>query len=87
MTKTLAIIAALSLALAAGSADAASKCRDAKGKFIKCPPAAAAPAATTPTTTTTTTRKSSMASTTTKRCVKGKACGNTCISVKDVCHK
>jgi hypothetical protein len=22
-----------------------------------------------------------------KKCVKGKACGNTCISVKDVCHK
>jgi hypothetical protein len=22
-----------------------------------------------------------------KKCVKGKACGNSCISVKDVCHK
>ena len=42
-------IIALGLALAvttfAGSASAASHCKDAKGKFIKCPPAAAASAA------------------------------------------
>jgi len=82
MTKTLAIIAALSFALAAGSADAKS-CRDAKGLFTKCEAAAAAPAATT----TTTTKMSSTKSATVKHCVKGKPCGNTCISVKDVCHK
>ena len=42
-------IIALGLALAvttfAGSASAATHCKDAKGKFIKCPPAAAASAA------------------------------------------
>ena len=46
MHRTLATIAAFILALAvAGSADAAAKqCRDAHGKFIKCPPTANAPA-------------------------------------------
>ena len=46
MHRMLATIAAFALALAvAASADAAAKqCRDAHGKFIKCPPAASAPA-------------------------------------------
>ena len=44
--RTLALVAALSTAVA-GSALAAAPCKDAKGKFIKCPPPAAAkPAAT-----------------------------------------
>jgi hypothetical protein len=38
-------IAVLVIATIAGSAIAAAPCKDAKGKFIKCPPAAAAPAA------------------------------------------
>ena len=39
------LIAATAAALFTGVADAkAAPCRDAKGKFIKCPPAATAPA-------------------------------------------
>lgn len=41
MKKFMLIIAALALPVAAHAAP----CKDAKGKFIKCPPAAAAPAA------------------------------------------
>ncbi len=38
------LIAVTAAALFAGAADAkATPCRDAQGKFIKCPPAAAAP--------------------------------------------
>jgi len=45
MRKTIALAATLALTLSAASASfAAAPCRDAKGKFIKCPPAAAAPA-------------------------------------------
>lgn len=69
MFKTLAIAATLTLL--AGAADAKS-CRDAKGKFMKCPPAAAAPM--------TPAKKA-------PNCKKGKLCGNSCISMKDVCHK
>lgn len=42
MSRTLAAIIAAAFALSAFSADA-KPCRDAKGKFTKCPPAAAAP--------------------------------------------
>lgn len=42
-TTVLAIIAAFALSGLATGADAAKQCRDAKGKFTKCPPAAAAP--------------------------------------------
>ena len=43
MVRTFALVTALAVALTAGAADAAAqKCRDAKGKFIKCPPPAAA---------------------------------------------
>ena len=41
MKRTIALLAALALS-AAFSAEAAAPCRDAKGKFIKCPPPAAA---------------------------------------------
>jgi hypothetical protein len=34
---------AICLSYAGGASAAAQQCRDAKGKFIKCPPAAAAP--------------------------------------------
>jgi hypothetical protein len=40
MSKTLALV--IALAVSATAAQAAEKCRDAKGKFMKCPPAAAA---------------------------------------------
>jgi len=40
MTRTLALAAALAMVLS--STGNAAACRDAKGKFIKCPPAAAA---------------------------------------------
>ena len=72
----LAAIAALAFA---GTADA-KQCKDATGKFIKCPPAAAA---TTPTATPAATATTS----TPPKCVKGKVCGKTCIAVDKVCHK
>ena len=118
-TLVLAAIAALAFASAAD----AKSCKDAAGKFVKCPaPAvAAAPAKVgsvktdTKTakcrdakghyakcTTTTTTavmpaapasapmpNTASMAAPGKKapHCVKGKACGNSCIKATDVCHK
>lgn len=42
MKLTLGILAALALAASSFSAEAAAPCRDAKGKFIKCPAAASA---------------------------------------------
>ncbi|MCK5909317.1 MAG: hypothetical protein KAG62_05150 [Caulobacter sp.] len=45
MSKSLSLAFALAIALSSvGAANAAAPCRDAKGKFIKCPPPAAAPA-------------------------------------------
>lgn len=44
MRRTLALAAAALLTLAVSSPSFAAQCRDAKGKFIKCPPAASAPA-------------------------------------------
>lgn len=47
--KTMILVAALSLLVAAsggGQALAATQCRDATGKFIKCPTVAVTPAAT-----------------------------------------
>jgi hypothetical protein len=75
------VLAAIAALAFAGTADA-KQCKDAKGKFIKCPPAAAVttPAATPAATTTTTTS-------TPPKCVKGKVCGKTCIAVDKVCHK
>ena len=74
------IMLAVVLAMAGGVADAKS-CKDAKGKFIKCPTAAASSAP----------AMSSMAAASStkppKHCVKGKACGNTCIAMTDTCHK
>jgi hypothetical protein len=43
MRRSLAFLAAVSL-LAAGTGAFAAPCKDAKGKFIKCPAPAAAPA-------------------------------------------
>ena len=46
MRRSLAIAAVLSLGLGGLAAPSlAAPCKDAKGKFIKCPPVAAAPAA------------------------------------------
>lgn len=77
------LMLAVILAMTAGAADAATQCKDpTTGKFVKCPTAAAmssAPA------------KSSMTAMSSskppKKCVKGKACGNTCIAKSDTCHK
>jgi hypothetical protein len=44
MRPSLTFIAAVSLLVSAAGAQAAAPCRDAKGKFIKCPAAASAPA-------------------------------------------
>ena len=77
------VIVAFAASLATG-AGAADKCRDAKGKFVKCPtPAAAAakPASATAGATTAASGGSGPV------CKKGKRCGNACISVKDTCHK
>jgi hypothetical protein len=83
MLRTLALVVALSAtasaAFSAPALDAKGKCRD-NGKFVAASMCAApaAPAAS----------ASSMTSGAhPKKCVKGKACGNTCISVKDTCHK
>lgn len=43
MSKTLSLAIAFAVAFSSATY-AAPPCRDAKGKFIKCPPAAAAPA-------------------------------------------
>ena len=39
------LVAAATLAMLAGTASIAAPCKDAKGKFMKCPPAKPAPAA------------------------------------------
>jgi hypothetical protein len=75
MLRTLAIAAALTLLAGAASAqkiDAMGKCHDAKGRM-------AAMSVCTPATTPTAKKA--------PNCKKGKLCGNSCISVKDVCHK
>jgi hypothetical protein len=81
MLRTLAIVAALaftaSAAFSAPALDAKGKCRDG-GKFVAASMCATPAAAS----------SSSMTSGAhPKNCKKGKACGNTCISVKDTCHK
>ncbi len=43
--RSLAVALAVALALAPAAFAKAPQCRDAHGKFTKCPPAAAAPAA------------------------------------------
>jgi hypothetical protein len=75
MLRTLAIAAAFALAAGAASAqkiDAKGHCHDAMGKMA--PMSVCKPAAAAP-------------AANPKQCKKGKPCGNTCISVKDVCHK
>jgi len=76
--KMLAAAAVMSLFI--GTAVGAAPCKDAKGKFIKCPPAAAAVVKTTAT-------KMTATKTTTKVCKVGKPCGNGCIAKNKVCHK
>jgi hypothetical protein len=80
MLRTVAIVVALSVsasaALSAPALDAKGKCRDG-GKFVAAS-MCATPAATT---------GSMTSGDHPKKCVKGKACGNTCISTKDTCHK
>ncbi len=76
MRKRLFMAAIAAIVFSSAAEAAATKCHDPKtGKFIKCPPPAAATVA----------PASSKAGP--KHCVKGKACGNTCIKVSDVCHK
>ncbi len=80
--RTLILVAVAAMAFS--SAAAAKSCKDpATRKFIKCPAAAAAaPAAMAKPAT-------PMASHATKprNCVKGKACGNSCIKATDICRK
>lgn len=119
MRRTFTLLAAAAFALSlAGFADAAP-CKDAKGKFMKCPaaqasasynldakgnchdatgkmakktmcsvnpPVAAAPAAA-PSSKGAMASAAPMTSSGGPNCKKGKRCGNSCISVKDVCHK
>lgn len=65
------------LALALGGAADAKQCRDASGKFVKCPPPAAA----------TTTANPATNTAAKPHCTKGVPCGNTCISKGKACHK
>ena len=96
-----ALMLALILALSAGAAEAKS-CKDSKtGKSIKCPPGAASVGIETHSlesgsgaphdaqTGLPSGKRQHSPITVTKgpHCTKGKACGNACISVKDVCHK
>ena len=82
--RSIALAVALSLALVpAGAFAKAAQCRDAEGHFMERPP----PAAATTAATGHRAGMSSMAAVHPKSCKKGKPCGNTCISVKDVCHK
>ena len=83
--RSIALAVALSLALVpAGAFAKAAQCRDAKGHFTKCPPAAAQPFVL---------GKSKLGEAALAGsahhpvCKKGKPCGNTCISAKDICHK
>ncbi len=85
---------ATATASASYTLDAKGNCHDAKGKMAK--KTMCASAATSTTTTAAPASTGAMASSTTttstssggpKKCVKGKPCGNTCISVKDTCHK
>ncbi len=81
MHRTLVLFTTAAFAFClAGGADAAS-CKDAKGKFTKCPPAAAAAASEGKTASATTGASGG------PNCKKGKRCGNSCISMKDTCHK
>ena len=79
---SLFVIAAFAASLA-GGANAADKCRDASGKFTKCPAAAASAAK--PASATAGSASASAGGG--PVCKKGKRCGNACISVKDTCHK
>jgi hypothetical protein len=82
MRRTLTLFAAAAFMLSlAGSADAGGSCRDAKGKYVKCPAPAAASASAS--------GKSAAATAPAAgpNCKKGKRCGNSCISMKDTCHK
>lgn len=99
MRTALSFIAAAAFALSlAGSADAAKSCRDDKGHFAKCAAAAAgnggsskSPAASYATPATAAAAPTAAAAMRTPsggpQCKKGKRCGNSCISVRDVCHK
>ena len=74
------LTAAAVMSLFIGTAVGAAPCKDAKGKFIKCPPPAAATVKTTAT-------KVTATKTATKVCKVGKPCGNSCIAKDKVCHK
>ncbi len=43
MRKSLTVLSAIAFAASLAGAAQAAPCKDAKGKFVKCPPAAAAP--------------------------------------------
>ncbi|MDQ2765104.1 MAG: hypothetical protein M3Y22_16980 [Pseudomonadota bacterium] len=80
MRKTLILAAVAAFALA--SAADAKSCKDpTTGKFIKCPVAATAPAATAKAATPVAVPAKG------PHCVKGKACGASCIAVTKACHK
>jgi hypothetical protein len=84
-TKCPAAAAAPAAAPAMAAAQKAARCKDAKGHFTKCPTAAAVPAAPAPTSQMA--AASSPSTGKAKHCVKGKACGNSCIKMSDVSHK
>jgi hypothetical protein len=84
------LMLAVVLAMVGGAADAKIICKDPKThKFMKCPPAAGPAAPSMSSAPSKPAASSSMMSSSKppKHCVKGKACGNTCIAMADVCHK
>jgi hypothetical protein len=72
MHRTLAILAAITFALSAFSADAAVRCRNAQGQFITCPPP----------------RPTTAATARPPHCTPpNKLCGMACVPPNKVCHK
>jgi hypothetical protein len=89
MRRTLALFTTIALALSLAGAADAGQCRDAKGKYVKCP-AAASDAGKPAAASASSAGKSASAATSAgagPNCKKGKRCGNACISVHDTCHK
>ncbi len=88
MNRVLLLAAVAALGFASGAS--AKSCKDAAGKFTKCPTAAAAPMAAPATETAPATggmMSSAPATGGHPHCSKGKACGNSCIAKDKVCHK
>ena len=84
MNRVLAL--AIMLALSAGAADAKA-CRDARGKFTKCPPASSSLAVNKRGDVLAINPRGDTLAIKSPVCKVGKPCGKSCISKDKVCHK